>query len=181
MKPLSLSGGVAIAAVTLSLSLTLAGCDGKSSAVAGRDAGGSAFQASNSRGGQRPQDPRDLPVPQIAGKPMWAANRNHTAEENAQYQFTKNGGDFAARSESDYVLKAHAFIDKPPRGAETLDRPNGDRLIYDAKANVFAVVTSAGAPRTMFKPRGGSSYWAEQKARDSGQKSARASGGSDQS
>ena len=182
MKPLALSGGVAMSALTLFLSLTLAGCDGKSSAVAGRDAGASPFQTAGGRGGPRAQDPRDLPVPQIAGKPMWAANRNHTAEENAQYQFSRNGGDFAAKSESDYVIKVHAFIDKPPRGAETLDRPNGDRLIYDAKANVFAVVASSGAPRTMFKPRGGASYWAQQKARDSGQRSARQSGGgSDQS
>ena len=166
MKPVAFSGGVAIAAATVFLSLTLAGCDGKPSAVAGRDAGGASLQASNGRGGARAQDPRDLPVPQIAGKPMWAANRNHTAEENAQYQFSRNGGDFAAGSESDYVIKAHAFIDKPPRGAETLDRPNGDRLIYDPKGNVFAVVASSGAPRTMFKPRGGASYWAQQKARD---------------
>jgi pyocin large subunit-like protein len=177
MKPLALPCGAAIAAASLLMSLTLAGCDGKSSAVAGRDPGVSAFQASNGRGATRAQDPRDLPVPQIEGKPMWAANRTHTAEENAQYQFTKNGGDFSAASESDYVLKAHAFVDKPPRGVQTLDRSNGDKLIYDAKANVFAVVSSTGAPRTMFKPRGGASYWAQQKARDAAQASGRGSGG----
>jgi pyocin large subunit-like protein len=177
MKPLALSSGAAIAAASLLLSLTLAGCDGKSSAVAGRDPGASTFQASSGRGAARARDPRDLPVPQVAGKPMWAANRTHTAEENAQYQFTKNGGDFSAGSESDYVIKAHAFVDKPPHGVETLDRPNGDKLIYDPKANVFAVVSSNGAPRTMFKPRGGASYWAQQKARDAEQTSGRRSGG----
>ena len=181
MKPLVLSGGVAIAATSLLMSLTLAGCDGKSSAVAGRDPGAATFQASNGRGAARAQDPRDLPVPQLGGKPMWAANRTHTAEENAQYQFAKNGGDFSAASESDYVIKAHAFVDKPPRGVQTLDRSNGDKLIYDPKANVFAVVASSGAPRTMFKPRGGASYWAQQKARDAEQASGhRSTGSSDQ-
>ena len=36
-----------------------------------------------------------------------------------------------------------------------IDRANGDALLYDAKSNTFAVVTKAGAPRTMFKPRDG--------------------------
>ena len=36
---------------------------------------------------------------------------------------------------------------------------------YDAKANVFAVVTKDGAPRTMFKPRDGAAYWDQQKER----------------
>ena len=111
-------------------------------------------------------DPRDQPVPQVDGKPMWAANRKHTAEENAQYQFAKNGGDFGAKSETDYVRKAHSFVERPPGSAETLERSNGDKLIYDPGGNVFAVVTKDGAPRTMFKPRDGATYWAQQKARE---------------
>jgi pyocin large subunit-like protein len=94
---------------------------------------------------------------------MWAANKRHSAEDNAQYQFGKNGADFAAASEDDYVTKVHAFVDNPPASAETINRKNGDRLIYDPKANVFAVVTKEGAPRTMFKPRDGAAYWAQQK------------------
>jgi pyocin large subunit-like protein len=137
------------------LALSLNGCGGPTSAVVGKDQ--TARQAS--------VDPRDAPVPMVNGKPMWAANRRHTAEENAQFQFTKNGGDFGAKSEADYVAQAHAFVDQPGSGVETLDRPNGDRLIYDAKANVFAVVSKAGAPRTMFKPRAGAAYWAQQKDR----------------
>ena len=38
-------------------------------------------------------------------------------------------------------------------------------LLYDAKTNVFAVATADGKPRTMFKPRTGAAYWAEQKAK----------------
>ena len=47
---------------------------------------------------------------------------------------------------------------------ETIDRPNGDKVMYDPGGNVFAVVTRDGAPRTMFKPRDGASYWAQQKS-----------------
>ena len=101
----------------------------------------------------------------VNGKPIWAANRKHTAEENAQYQFTKNGADFGASNETEYVRKVHAFLDHPPAGVETLDRSNGDKLLYDPKANIFAVVSRDGAPRTMFKPRDGAAYWDEQKTR----------------
>jgi pyocin large subunit-like protein len=112
-------------------------------------------------------DPRDLPAPLATdGKPLWAANRKHTAQENADYQFGKNGKDFAAASEADYVAKAHAFVDQPPTGIQKVARANGDALLYDAKTNTFAVVSKTGAPRTMFKPRDGASYWQQQVARE---------------
>jgi pyocin large subunit-like protein len=164
MRPLLLGGAAALAA------LTLAACNGKPSAVAGASssgAGGSQSLASATPGATRSPDPRDAPVPKIDGKPMWAANRTHTAEENAQYQFTKNGGDFEAKSESEYVSDVHRFVDHPPRDVETMARANGDKLMYDPKANVFAVVARNGAPRTMFKPRDGETYWSQQKDRES--------------
>ncbi len=175
------SGAVLVAA------LALAACSGKPSAVAGAgapQAGQAATQASyaSSGGTSRSPDPRDAPVPKIDGKPMWAANRKHTAEENAQYQFAKNGGDFDAKSESEYVSDVHHFVDHPPRGAQTLDRANGDKLIYDPKANVFAVVSRDGAPRTMFKPRDGETYWTQQKDREANRgKGGGSDGGSQQS
>jgi hypothetical protein len=184
MKLLALFGAAGCVA------LALCGCQGKSSAVASNGAshGGfaSLFGASGGSGpapggGSRAAaDPRDLPVPQIDGKPMWAANRQHTAEENAQYQFNKNGADFGASSETDYVTKVHAFIEKPPRDVETLERPNGDRLEYDAKNNTFVVIARNGAPRTMFKPRGGAAYWSEQKDREAKRGKTSQDGGSDQ-
>ena len=166
MKHLTFFGGAGLAA------LALCACQGKSSAVPSGGGSRIAFGTSNTTdatygGGQRRTgDPRDLPVPQIDGKPMWAANRQHTAEENAEYQFGKNGGDFGASTETDYVSKAHAFIEKPPRDLQTLDRPNGDKLEYDAKGNTFVVVARNGAPRTMFKPRDGAAYWSQQKDRE---------------
>ncbi len=66
---------------------------------------------------------------------------------------------------SDYVRKAHEFVDHPPAGVETLSRRNGDTLMYDPKSNTFAVASRDGAPRTMFKPRAGAAYWDEQKTR----------------
>ena len=106
----------------------------------------------------------DADAPRYQGKPIWAANRNHSSQENADYQFKKNGADLGAGSEDDFIAKAHAFVDHPPEGAETLKRANGDVLVYDAKGNLFAVVAKDGAPRTIFKPRDGAAYWAEQKA-----------------
>jgi len=100
---------------------------------------------------------------EIGGKPYWAANRDRSGEENAQRQFDRNGADFATPSVQAYVQRAHAFVEAPPRGTERIERPNGDVLLYDAKANVFAVVARDGAPRTMFKPRDGAAYWQEQK------------------
>ena len=176
MNALRLSSALVLTAVALSA------CNGKPSAVAA--AGSAATSAPpfySAAGAARTPDPRDAPVPQIGGKPMWAANRTHTAEENAQYQFTRNGGDFAARSEAEYVSDVHRFVDHPPRGIETLDRPNGDRLMYDAKANVFAVVARNGAPRTMFKPKNGSAYWTQQKNRQTQPSSGGGAGDSQQS
>ena len=172
---------VVLFAAAGALALTLAACGQKQSAVPSADSQASAGNSgsySQASYGQR----RDAPVPLVGGKPMWAANRTHSAEENAQYQFTKNGGDFGAANESDYVTKVHAFVDSPPGDAETLDRRNGDKLIYDAKANTFAVVSRTGAPRTMFKPRAGAAYWSQQKDRESQRsKTDSQGGGGDQS
>ncbi|HEY5411081.1 MAG TPA: hypothetical protein VIJ94_10190 [Caulobacteraceae bacterium] len=97
------------------------------------------------------------------GKPLWASNRQRSGEENAQKQFERNGADFSAASLDAYVKTAHAFLDSPPKGALTVARRNGDVLYYDPKANIFAVADREGAPRTMFKPRDGMSYWQQQK------------------
>lgn len=152
--------------------LALAACDSGASAVKATKAGerasaaadGATTQASGE--GARRGDPRDAPVKLVAGKPYWAANRTRTAEENAQRSFERNGETFGAKTADDYVAKVHAFVSDPPQGAQTLKRANGDLLIYDPKANVFAVVSREGAPRTMFKPDEGAAYWDEQKTRE---------------
>jgi pyocin large subunit-like protein len=166
------------AAISGAAVLVLAGCDRGPASIPARDhgtgaaatpaaaqAGGSDRADADLRVATTRDDPLTAPVPLVRGKPMWAANRRHTAEENARYQFARDGADFGARDVDDYVAKAHAFVDSPPHGVQTLTRNNGDRLLYDPKANVFAVVSRDGAPRTMFKPRDGAAYWQEQKQR----------------
>jgi len=111
-------------------------------------------------------DHRKDPVVLLHGKPRWASSRKYAADESAQYHFQRDGADFDAKTVDDYVAKAHAFVDKPPKDVLILTRSNGDRLLYDAHGNVFAVVTKDGAPRTMFKPRDGQAYWDKQKARE---------------
>ena len=165
------------AATAAILALSLAGCGGHTSAVASQGAASQSSSGSTDAYGASSSQASAADTPLVAGKPMWAANRRHSAAENAQYQFARNGVDFGAHSENDYVTKVHAFVDHPPATAQTLDRSNGDRLIYDPKSNTFAVVSRDGAPRTMFKPRDGASYWTEQKQRES----ERSSEGSNQS
>jgi pyocin large subunit-like protein len=111
-------------------------------------------------------DARDAPVPKAQdGKPLWTANKRHTAEENAQYAFGRNGEAFGAKDLDDFVAKAHAFVNHPPAGVEKISRSNGDTELYDAKTNVFAVVSKDGAPRTIFKPDNGPDYWAKEEAK----------------
>lgn len=119
------------------------------------------------------------------GKPVWAANRQRNGQENAEKQFERNGADFSAGNLDDYVRKAHAFLDSPPKDALTVTRTNGDVLYYDPKANVFAVADRQGAPRTMFKPRDRMNYWQQQKQRlterDASRSSGRSASGADSS
>ncbi|ENZ82824.1 MULTISPECIES: hypothetical protein [Caulobacter] len=172
----------ALAGLAILAAATLAGCDSGASAVKAPKGGDRAETrsepggaASTETGGgerSRRSDPRDAPVKLVAGKPYWAANRTRSAEENAQRSFERNGATFGAKSTDDYVAKVHAFVSDPPKGAQTLKRANGDLLIYDPKGNVFAVVSRDGAPRTMFKPDEGASYWDEQKDRENKRASA---------
>jgi len=49
---------------------------------------------------------------------------------------------------------------------QKVERANGDALLYDTKTNTFAVVSKTGAPRTMFKPHDGATYWQQQVSRE---------------
>ena len=169
------------ATCVLSLGLTaLAGCDGAPSATAARahTAGVGAdrrlIDGAPEGGDSRPQTARysnaaygsgeaRQAAPLYHGKPIWAANKDHSAEENADYHFKRDGDAVGASSEEDFIAKVHAFVDSPPKGVETLSRGNGDKLYYDPKANLFAVADKDGVPRTLFKPRDGPAYWAQQK------------------
>ena len=165
--------------------LALSACDNGPSAVAQKQAAGtqmatspSASQSVNETGD--PQvDHRQDAVKLVDGKPMWSASRKFSAEENAERAFARNGEAFGADNIDEFVDKAHAFVSHPPKSALTLARANGDTLIYDPKANVFAVRSKAGAPRTMFKPDDGMAYWEQQKSRESKRQTARSGRGKD--
>ncbi|HEY8573432.1 hypothetical protein [Phenylobacterium sp.] len=160
-------------ALTIALGTTaalalLGACDNGPSAVAPQAAGtqmatadAAAPAAKGSRSTQT--DHRTDPVKLVDGKPIWAASRRASAEERARSAFERNGADFGAKNLDQYVRKAHAFVEHPPAGTQTLTRANGDMLFYDPKANVFAVANKDGAPRTMFKPDEGAAYWQKQK------------------
>jgi pyocin large subunit-like protein len=157
--------------------LALSACDNGPSAVAPKQAAGTQMAAapgepSYSTAPSRDDDAaprvdhRDDPVKLVDGKPMWSASRRFSAEQNARRAFERNGEAFGADTLDQFVKKAHAFVESPPKGAQTLKRRNGDLLIYDPKSNVFAVRSKAGAPRTMFRPDEGRAYWDEQVARE---------------
>ncbi len=93
------------------------------------------------------------------------ANRRETVDAKIQRLYARNGAAFGARSAEDYLARLTAFAAHPPRDADTVKRPNGDTLIYQASTNTFAVVARDGTPRTMFKPDDGATYWAQQKER----------------
>ncbi|MBU4238409.1 MAG: S-type pyocin family protein [Alphaproteobacteria bacterium] len=140
--------------------MALAGCD-NASAVQTRDRTAEATPlalAATGTGGD------DAPAPAAAQpKPVLTASRRETVDDKIARLYQRNGADFGAGSAEDYLDKVTAFTAKPPRDAETVKRPNGDTLIYQASTNTFAVVARDGTPRTMFKPTTGADYWAEQK------------------
>lgn len=167
-------------ALGISAMALLAACDNGPSAVRSKSTAEAAAPASGGgdyRSGYASRDDRGSAaapgvdhrkdeVKLVEGKPMWSASKRFSAEENAQRAFERNGEAFGASSIDQFIKKAHAFVDHPPKGTLTLTRANGDTLFYDPKGNVFAVANKAGAPRTMFKPDDGMAYWEKQKDRE---------------
>lgn len=171
---------IALIAFGGAAALALSACDNGPSAVQ-HQAAGTQMATSPEMAAEAPErsdrprsDRRTEPVKLVDGKPMWSATRRYSAEENAQRAFARNGRDFGAATVDDFVQKAHAFVESPPKGTLTLTRANGDKLFYDPKGNVFAIANRAGAPRTMFKPEEGMAYWDEVKAREARRQTARA-------
>jgi pyocin large subunit-like protein len=172
-------GGVRILGMAaLAAAALLTGCDNGPSAVAQRErpGGGEAdssarsfADAGPSRGEAREEDHRAEAPLRVDGGAQWAATKRYTAEEGARRTFDRNGADFDAGTVDEFVTKAHAFVTRPPAGAERIERSNGDVLIYDANSNTFAVANADGLPKTMFKPEDGADYWKKQKARETRQ------------
>lgn len=141
--------------------LVLAACDSGGSAVETRDRAGAEPVALISAAAPESEAVEAAPE----AKPPVTANRRETADAKVQRLYERNGAAFGAKSADDYLQKVRTFIEATPRGTETVKRPNGDTLYYQASTNTFAVVDRNGVPRTMFKPDDGPSYWAQQKER----------------
>ena len=159
--------------VVVTAALALAACNKDPASQADRDHSGAPAKVApyGTQASADQPDARKAPVPKADdGKPIWSANKQHTAQENAEYAFKRNGEVFEAKDLDDFVAKAHAFVNHPPKGVQKISRDNGDVELYDAKTNVFAVATKDGAPRTMFKPDNGAAYWDKElaKAADGG-------------
>ncbi|MDP2117117.1 MAG: S-type pyocin family protein [Brevundimonas sp.] len=142
--------------------LGLAGCGNGGSAVETRDraedgAGARLVAASGGAAGSAEASPEKA-------RPVLTANRRETVDAKIARLFERNGADFGSPTAEDYLGKVQAFTGRPPAGTERVERPNGDVLLYQAATNTFAVVSRDGVPKTMFKPRDGAAYWAEQKA-----------------
>lgn len=148
---------VATAALT---ALVLGACDSGGSAVETRDR--SAAEPVTLISAAAPASETEA-APEA--RPSVTANRRETADAKIQRLYERNGAAFGAKSADDYLRKVLAFTEATPKGTETVKRPNGDTLYYQAATNTFAVVDRDGVPRTMFKPDDGPAYWAQQKER----------------
>lgn len=115
-----------------------------------------------------PEQPGAITATHYGDWPLWSSNSKYSADDNAHYQFGKHGGEIGASSYAAYVAAVHAFVHNPPAGTETVRRRNGDTLFYNARQNIFAVMTRDGAPRTLFRPDDGAAYWQKQKANAAG-------------
>jgi hypothetical protein len=157
-----------IAAAAAAGCVLAGGCDGQQLAQPARDHRAideAAVPAAERAPGRRPTPAGVASAPTtrlISGRPMWADSRRYTAEENAAYQFAQHGEELGAKDLDDFLAKAHRFVNDPPKGARSLVRANGDHLYYDAGTGLFGVAREDGAPRTVFKPSDGESYWAQQ-------------------
>ena len=145
--------------------LGLTACGNGGSAVETRDRSGDASEAAlTAVGAEAGAGAESTRVVQEGPQPGLTANRRETVDAKIARLFERNGADFGAATAEDYLAKVRAFTTRPPAGTDRVERPNGDVLLYQASTNTFAVVSRDGIAKTMFKPRDGAAYWAEQKA-----------------
>jgi pyocin large subunit-like protein len=71
--------------------------------------------------------------------------------------FEKHAAEFGYRTPVEYLRGARDLVGR--EGIETFTRTNGDKLLYDAARNEFAVLKPDGVLRTYFRPQNGSEYW----------------------
>ncbi|EJL70929.1 RHS repeat-associated core domain protein containing protein [Chryseobacterium populi] len=99
-----------------------------------------------------------------AEKGLWTSTKNMSSAGNAFSHFKKHGNEFPEFGNSlQYAEGAHQFMSKSPAGTLMKTRTNGDIMKYHPTTNTFGVTNSAGAPKTLFRPKDGMNYWLKQK------------------
>lgn len=173
---MSITEKTLMGALALTAIMALGACGNGDSAVETRDRSADASQAVLT---SAPAEEGPVAATAAEAKPVLTANRRETVDAKTARLFQTNGADFGAATPEAYLTKVEQFTRNPPTGTERVERPNGDVLLYQASTNTFAVVSRDGVPKTMFKPRDGASYWAEQKERAPTFGQRRSSGSSD--
>lgn len=92
---------------------------------------------------------------------IWTPGPLGSSVANAYRHWDDHKADFPnLNNAKEYAEETKRFMDNPPPGTLTKTRTsNGDQLFYHPASNTFAVRTANGVPKTMFKPKGGISYW----------------------
>lgn len=144
--------------------LGMSACGNGESAVETRDRTASGAEAVLTAAGGAPVAAEASAANAPEAKPVLTANRRETVDAKVTRLFERTGADFGSRSPQDYLARIEAFTTRPPAGTDRVERPNGDVLLYQASTNTL-VVSRDGVAKTMFKPRDGAAYWAQQKDR----------------
>ena len=93
----------------------------------------------------------------------WTSTGTKTGIENAVSHWNKHEDEFPKYENAEqYFDGALDVVNNPPEGTLTKTAANGDNLIYDPISNTFAVQSSNGQIRTMFRPSDGLDYWNRQ-------------------
>jgi filamentous hemagglutinin len=83
----------------------------------------------------------------------WSTTKTLTAPENALKHWTDHSPEFPEYlNASQYIEAAQNFVKTPSAQSLVKTRSNGDVLLYEPSTNTFAVKTSTGEPRTMYRP-----------------------------
>jgi filamentous hemagglutinin len=89
----------------------------------------------------------------ILKRKIWTTTKRQPGVQNAFEHFRKHRSEFPEiQNATQYVKKAHEFLNNPPSGALIKIRSNGEVVIYDPTTNTFGIRLPDGTPKTMFRP-----------------------------
>lgn len=87
------------------------------------------------------------------------------ASGQLEAHFAKHADEWGAIGQDAYLARARSMLSSDPGGnLAGFVRSNGDVLRYNVRTNEFAVGSSSGVIRTLFRPDDGMDYWLKQVA-----------------